>query len=761
MPEYDFKTLSPADFELLVRDLLTAQYGWRLEAFGHGKDGGVDLRGWVDGKKIVVQCKHYAGSTFSDLCASARKELLKMDKERPDRYLFATSQNLSRTQKDSLAKDLSPWLARPDDVLTQLDLNEMLGRHPKVERQHFKLWLASTGMLELIVRSGLWARSEALLEDVRDRVKLYVRSPGYERAFARLDQNHVVVLTGTPGVGKSMLAEMLLLAHWHEGWQVVSVSSNIDEAWETYRPSQHQIFFYDDFLGQTDISERGSKNEDARIVRFMDRVSADPTKRLVMTTRSQILRQTALVREPIARGNFHLRECVVELADYGPVERAQILYNHLYFSELPRQVLRDYIAGEHYWKVVDHPNFSPRVIEQVIKRGSPTAETLARSLVTTLARPIELWGTMFATVLSDVAQRVVLTLVTFPVDGVSPDTLRQATRRDAKPIDFTNALKALEGTFIKIDTLPRSTEKRVTYANPSVRDFVLAILDDEPEYGLALVSAAQSIREILTLLQYADARSEDKNKFPRLAAAMAANQKVITDRIDALIAEALEASAAHEHPKWQIRETVIRPLAATLDPASRLMPGTSPRLLARALELSKEFDTGYPEADILENLTWAFIVYWGSRLDNVHTQVHDLVCDWGASLSTTEDVEDFIKFTEKHDSSLNPYLDLTSLLKQYAEGALRSEIDAISSNRTDVDTDSQWLDSIEGLAERIGIVDRLQGDIEYERASISEHYEEMPPYDPTLSRDLGYSTAPSQSLVETRLYIGGIFRQLS
>jgi hypothetical protein len=67
VPEYDFHTLSPIDFEQLVRDLLNAKLGIELKAFGHGPDGGVDLRSLANGKKTVVQCKHYAGSTFSHL----------------------------------------------------------------------------------------------------------------------------------------------------------------------------------------------------------------------------------------------------------------------------------------------------------------------------------------------------------------------------------------------------------------------------------------------------------------------------------------------------------------------------------------------------------------------------------------------------------------------------------------------------------------------------------------------------------------------
>lgn len=62
MTSYDFTTLSPSDFEILVRDLLKAEHNWPLEAFGHGPDGGIDLRAFAATAKIVVQCKHGSSS---------------------------------------------------------------------------------------------------------------------------------------------------------------------------------------------------------------------------------------------------------------------------------------------------------------------------------------------------------------------------------------------------------------------------------------------------------------------------------------------------------------------------------------------------------------------------------------------------------------------------------------------------------------------------------------------------------------------------
>ncbi len=44
MPDYDFKSLSPTEFEDLNQDLLQKHLGLFIESFTTGKDGGIDLR---------------------------------------------------------------------------------------------------------------------------------------------------------------------------------------------------------------------------------------------------------------------------------------------------------------------------------------------------------------------------------------------------------------------------------------------------------------------------------------------------------------------------------------------------------------------------------------------------------------------------------------------------------------------------------------------------------------------------------------------
>ena len=226
MPGYDFRTLSPTDFELLVRDLLRAKLNIEFEAFAHGPDGGVDLRATVGSHQTVVQCKHYAGSTFSQLKSSAVLEKVKMDHLSPNKYYFVTTQNLTLTQKEKLREVLSPHVKDTNQILAQIDLNQLLGDYPGVESEHFKLWMASAQVIKRIVDSGVWVRRDFLLEEIQDRVKLYVATESFAIAEKMLQDSHVCVITGAPGVGKSMLADMLALQRWHSNWQVITLASH-------------------------------------------------------------------------------------------------------------------------------------------------------------------------------------------------------------------------------------------------------------------------------------------------------------------------------------------------------------------------------------------------------------------------------------------------------------------------------------------------------------------------------------------------------
>jgi hypothetical protein len=155
---YDFRTLSPIDFEELVRDLLQAEMQLRMESFGPGPDLGIDFRFSTGDGKAIVQAKQLLDSGAEALIRVARQENHKVAKLAPARYLLATSVSLTQLLKARLQQAMPAAPLAEDDIFGRADLNNLLRRHPEIERKHFKLWLASTAVLERILHSGVYNR---------------------------------------------------------------------------------------------------------------------------------------------------------------------------------------------------------------------------------------------------------------------------------------------------------------------------------------------------------------------------------------------------------------------------------------------------------------------------------------------------------------------------------------------------------------------------------------------------------------------------
>ena len=277
MASYDFKQLSPHDLEVLARDLLQAEWGVTLESFKSGRDGGVDLRYAKAGADLVVQCKHYVESGVRGLLRALRSEAEKVRSLGPERYAVVTSVALSPNDKAKIVDIIGPTALASADVFGADDLNNLLGRHPQVERSHFKLWLASRAVLDRVVNNAVVTQTEFRVREVYEEVRRYVQSDVYPKAVGLLEEHGVVIVAGPPGVGKTTLANLLLYRHVESGFRAVVVQ-RIGEALEMFQEGERQVFYFDDFLGRTFLGDRqgGVEDYDRRaLVEFLRMVPKD------------------------------------------------------------------------------------------------------------------------------------------------------------------------------------------------------------------------------------------------------------------------------------------------------------------------------------------------------------------------------------------------------------------------------------------------------------------------------------------------------
>lgn len=500
MANYDFKELSSYDFELLSRDLLQEEYEVTIESFKSGRDNGIDLRYAKDEKNsFIVQCKHYANSTFGNLKSSLKKEVEKIKSIYCKRYILVTSQGLTPKNKDEILDVLYPYCKSTGDILGKDDVNNLLEKYPKVEKDNYKLWLTSTNIMERILHSKVYTQSLIELENIKYKSKFYVQNRSFFKAKEILKELNYCIITGIPGIGKTTLAEILILYFLDKDYEVYNIVNTIDEVYEVYNPHKKQLFYYDDFLGQTTLEEKLNKNEDSQIIKFIDTIERSNNGKFILTTREYILNQAKLIYERMAHFNFNISKCSINLNDYTKYDKAKILFNHLYFSNIPIEDKEEIVFDKKYRDIINHPNYNPRIIEwMTVKYNMKSENDYYSEFIKMLDNPYQIWGHIYNNQLKQSSKNMLLILTTLP-GKVYIDELREAFNKLNKnkskkygysisEKDFMNALNELEGNFI-------STQKYnkyifIYFSNPSIRDFMEnKLCNNFIEFKVLLMSA--------------------------------------------------------------------------------------------------------------------------------------------------------------------------------------------------------------------------------------------------------------------------------
>ncbi|MEU0443935.1 hypothetical protein [Streptomyces tendae] len=504
----DFSVLSDVEFEELTGDLLGAEFNVLVERFAAGADGGIDLRWKIKGQTFIGQCKHYMKSSFSQLLNSAEKEVAKLTKINPAGYKFITSFNLSPSQKEKIYSLFSSWMDSPSDVVGGKDVDALVTRHEAVERRHPKLWVSTGLQLFWAVRADIANRTSALKSRIERSMPKYVVHSSYQNAREVLETRNVCLISGPPGIGKTTLAQMLLAEHISMGFEPVVISEDINEAWHCITRDTRQIFIYDDFLGEIAFFERMAKNEDRRLVDLIEKISSMGSKKLVLTTREYILRDAKKTYERLDHLDNRLN-FLLELNAYNRNDRARILYNHLWHSDISSTCLREIGAGG-YKQIIDHKGYNPRLIEyctggafDVESNGYP------ERFKATLDHPERIWRTAFDKHLQEEHRLLTLALCTLP-RRANLDDLREAyvslCAQAGIPNagrSFRDALEVLEGTFIAIGQ-NKEGKPTVSHINPSVTEFCLARIESDSELLGNIIKSAVFFEQLSIIFKHGD-----------------------------------------------------------------------------------------------------------------------------------------------------------------------------------------------------------------------------------------------------------------
>jgi len=485
---YDFLILSQNEFENISRDLLQKKLFVFIESFTSGPDSGIDLRCTTDkDKKVIIQAKRY--KSYTSLLSNLKKEVEKVKKLSPDRYIITTSIGLTPNNKNTIKLLFTPFIKETNDIFGRDDLNNLIGTNPDIERQYYKLWLSSVNILDKVLHSKVYNQSAFELEDIKEKIKLYVQNDSFDEALKILKEHRYLIISGIPGIGKTTLARVIVLYLLSNDFEeFVYLSQSIDEGYELFVDDKKQVFFFDDFLGKNFLENKLLRNEDNKIVKFIDKINKSHNKVLIFTTREYILNQAKSVSEEFSTKNIEIAKCILDLSSYTNIIKAQILYNHLFFAQVPVTHITNLIENKSYLKLVRHKNYNPRIIEAIINQKiweGCLPDKFANSLISFFDNPESVWLRVYQNTLNKLSQSSLLVLLTMGTP-VLLDDWEKATREfvvnnnflmNFDSIQFKSTIKELENTFI-ISQVDSNNIIAIEYQNPSIQDFLVNYLKE-------------------------------------------------------------------------------------------------------------------------------------------------------------------------------------------------------------------------------------------------------------------------------------------
>lgn len=552
MNNYNFSTLNDKDFEQISKDLLNAKHKLELQDFKVGKDKGTDLRFSTssNNNSIVVQAKHYIGSGFAQLKHTLLiKELDKVKILKPDRYIVVTSLPLSASQKDELKVVLSPFVLTSNDIIGQEDLNGYLSEFKEIEKRYFKLWFSSINVFNAVIHNAIEGRTKYLLEKIKDKIPFYVVTKKLKDANKILQKKKLLLITGQPGIGKTTLAEIILFERAKNGHKIYKVE-DIKEAEDVISPNddEKQLFYFDDFLGANYYEIVNAHKTESQLTAFVERVKNTPNKYLILTTRTVILNHAIEKYEKINHSKLANQQFEIKLTDYSKLEKAKILYNHLYFRGIGEDLHNSILNEKFYKTIIQHKNYTPRIIDFITdnsKIEKLSAPAYLQFILNNLNNPKEIWRYSYNNQIEYLDRCLLLTLFTFENSSFESSLITAFENRleyektEHNQIintnQFNESVKILLNGFITsilYDTKP--PVRSFLFINPSLTDFFIGhVADSFPE--------RKSIISSLTFVEQLNRFNPEKSLIP-LEKEL---QIIIRDRISKSKIKILEADTKY------------------------------------------------------------------------------------------------------------------------------------------------------------------------------------------------------------------------
>ena len=511
---FDFTNLTPQEFEILCKDIMSQKLGIPLTVSPVGPDGGVDLFYESKEKQIVVQVKHYKDKKklITDL---KNKEIVKIQKLACKEYYICCSTLLFPKDRKEIYEFFSEHMESSSNIFSLKELDELLQHesYREIVRKNFKLWLVASNILSELHNNDIFIDCESLLSNIGHEKNFFVTTHSYFDALNYLQKNNVIMLLGDPGTGKTTLSKMLVLYLATKEYRIRFTTdvTNIAELKKATSANSDckEVILLDDCFGQYYFAMKASQeNELLTLIRYIKR---HPNKKLILNSRITIYNEAIARNDDFRKsiGNKELNIYYIHMNEISPLEKARILYNHLYFYQVGNEYWHKIINDEIYMKIVKHRNYNPRLVEYICnqaKEKNVSSMNYLKFINETLDNPQEVWKNEYERRLQKEDKILLNVLFSLSNVEVEEHLLKKAfisRVRLENDLDTTNdifnqCLVRLNNNLIK--QVDKNNEKCVAVANPSINDFLSNYLRNNELECDKIIASATHINQIFRLL---------------------------------------------------------------------------------------------------------------------------------------------------------------------------------------------------------------------------------------------------------------------
>lgn len=228
----NYGNLNDVEFEYLCKDVMSRILDVKLQRYATGRDGGIDLSDSSYKPNIIVQVKHYVKTDVDGLIRSLKSEVEKVEELHPESYYVCCSKELTPQKKSEIYCLFSEYMDSTDNIITLLEIDDFLSNpeNSDILRKHFKLWIESTNILTNVFTNDIFIDCDALLCNIHEEEKLFVKTVAFEKAIDCLSKNNVIIMLGNPGVGKTITSKMLVLHYAANGYRIRYTTDGADLA---------------------------------------------------------------------------------------------------------------------------------------------------------------------------------------------------------------------------------------------------------------------------------------------------------------------------------------------------------------------------------------------------------------------------------------------------------------------------------------------------------------------------------------------------